>query len=735
MDKIAPHMLAFGPDISSTSGPTQPAGPRVRMPPVRRLLRLAMRWRWVLLGGAAVGAFAGLALTLLMTRQYSASVRLEIAREAPHVTNIESVERDAGFANQEFYQTQYGLLQTKVLAERVARDLKLVDDPDFFGMFGRKDVLAAGTGPTDPATRAHRVEVAGRILLDHVGVAPVRGSSLVDVTAVTPDPALSQHIAQTWAKDFIASNLERRFDASSYARHFLEDRLAQLRDRLERSERQAVAYAEAQGIIDLPGGSDNQDDSDGGSGTRSLVTENLALLNRALATATAQRIEAESLLSQAHHADASSEALDNQAIGAMREKRAEAASDYAKLMSQFEPDYPQVKAAAAQVRALDGAIAREEGRVRTSLEQSYYSAVQREQDLLAKVDTLKAGFTDLQRRSIQYNIYRRDADTNRQLYNALLQRYKEIGVAGGVEDNNIQIADPAKLPDRPSSPRLMVNLILATLAGGLLAIALAAVLEQIDEGINDPAEVEEKLGLPLIGTIPRIADDPLAALGKPHSSLVEAYLAVQANLQLSTAHGMPRSLAVTSTRPREGKSTTALALAQLLARAHRRVALIDADMRSPSIHEAFGIANDRGVSNFLSGSDDALGALQQTAHDGLSVLPAGPQPPNAAELLTGARLELLIERLFERFDHVIVDSPPVIGLADAPLVAAAVESVVYAVEARSIQAGTVRIALDRLRTAHANVIGAVLTKFDARRSTLGYGYDYGYGYGYRDEER
>lgn len=733
MDKIAPHVLAFGPESSLLTGAQPAAGPRLRTPPIRRLLRLVLRWRWVLLGGAALGALAGLALTFAMTRQYSSTVRLQISREAPRVTNIESVERDPGFADQEFYQTQYGLLQTKVLAERVARDLRLVDDPAFFRLFGRKDVIGPDKGPSDAAQRAHRNEVAGRILLDHIDVSPVRGSSLVDVTAVTPDPALSQRIAQTWAKDFIASNLESRFDASSYARHFLEDRLAQLRDRLERSERQAVAYAESQGIIDLPATSDDQD-NDSYAGTRSLVTQDLSMLNKALAAATAERIAAQSLLLQAQRPDASGEALGNQAISLLREKRAEAAADYAKLMAQFEPNYPQAKAVASEVQALDASIAREEGRVRTALEQSYDSAVQREQDLLAKVDKLKAGFTDLQRRSIQYNIYRRDADTNRQLYNALLQRYKEIGVAGGVEDNNIQIADPAKLPDRPSSPRLLVNLFLATLAGGLIGIALAAVLEQIDEGIDDPGEVEEKLGLPLIGAIPRVAvDDPLDELGKPHSALVEAYLAVQANLQLSTAHGLPRSLAVTSTRPREGKSTTAIALAQSLARAHRRVVLVDADMRSPSIHTAFGVANTSGVSNFLAGSD-VLDALHETAHEGLWVMPAGPQPPNAAELLSGPRLELLVERLLEQFDHVIMDSPPVIGLADAPLVASTVESVVYAVEARSIQAGTVRIALGRLVTAHANVIGVVLTKFEARRSSLGYDYDYSYAYGYGDKE-
>ncbi|MGN6820995.1 MAG: GumC family protein [Sphingomonas sp.] len=705
-----------------------------RTPPLRRLIRAASRWRWVLLGGVGIGALAGLLITSMMTRQYSSTARLDISRETARVvTKIDSVERDASIGDQEFYQTQYGLLQTKELAERVARDLGAVDNRAFFALFGRND-LFGGTDVNSAARRDKRVELAGRILLDHVGVAPVRGSRLVDVTAVTPDPFWSQRIAQTWTKDFIDSNLERRFEASDYARHFLETRLEQLRQKLEESERQAVGYASSQGIINLPMAGGNKDGSSaatGGGGDRSLLTDDITTLNGALATATAERIEAQARLAAARQPGASSEALGNQAIADLRQKRAEAAGEYAKLLSQFEPKYPPAKALQSQVQVLDTAIAAEEGRVRASLQQAFAAALGRERALQARVDALKGNLSDLRQRSIQYNIYQRDADTNRELYNALLQRYKEIGVAGGIENNNIAVVDAAKLPDRPSRPSLMLNLLLAVFAGGLAGVALAAALEQIDEGIGDPGEARERLGLPLLGTLPKVkSGGPLDALEDPRSPLVEAYLAVQANLELSTARGMPRSLAVSSTRPREGKSTTAIALAQSLARAHRKVVLVDADLRAPSVHNAFGIAGASGVSNFLAGADNLDAAVHTTSHQGLSVMPAGPQPPNAADLLTGERLRVLVERLQERFDHVIVDSPPVIGLADAPLVASAVEAVIYVVEARSTQAGVVRNALDRLATAHANVLGAVLTKFEAKRAHLGYGYGYGYDYGY-----
>jgi capsular exopolysaccharide synthesis family protein len=236
----------------------------------------------------------------------------------------------------------------------------------------------------------------------------------------------------------------------------------------------------------------------------------------------------------------------------------------------------------------------------------------------------------------------------------------------------------------------------------------------------------------LLGTVPRVKNEtPVDALENPRSPLVEAYLAAQAALELSTARGTPKSMAVTSTRPREGKSITALALARSLARAKRKVVLVDADLRAPSVHRYFGMENDgSGVSNFLAGSDDLDEIIRSTSHDGLSVIAAGPHPPNAADLLTGTRLADLVTRLQERFDHVIVDSSPVIGLADAPLVAAAVEGVIYVVEAREVQAGAARRALQRLETAQANVIGIILTKFEPKHAHLGYGYGYGFEYSY-----
>ena len=721
MNSISPQMLGLSGNVTLLKTPSgADGGALARAAALKRLLRMAARWRWVLIGCVLAGALLGFLLTLAATRQYASTARLQISREAAQIVNLGATSRDVSIGDQEFYQTQYGLLRAQALAERVARDIGAVDDPAFFRMFGKSAAFAGNPGA---AGRAKRSELAGRILLDHVVVAPVHGSSLVDIEATTPSPQLSQKVAQTWGEDFIASNMERRLGASSYATQFLEARIDQLRDKLESSERRAVEYAASQGIIDLPAPGAGPKTPGGETvQTRSLVTDDLVASNAAREGATTDRIQAGSRLAAAEgQPDASSDALSYRAIGLLHKERADAAAEYAKLVAQRPPEDPAARAVHAQIEALDAAIQSEGSRVHTALQQSYQAARTREDALTRRVNALKGSLTDQRQRAIQYNIYQRDAETNRELYDALLQRYKEVGVAGAVENNNVAIIDSAKLPEWPSSPRLILNLLLFTLAGAACGAIALAILDQIDEGVTEPADFEEKLGLPLLGMAPKLKTEaPLAALKAPRSALVEAYLVVEANLKLATAQVAPKSLAVTSTRPGEGKSTTAIALAQTQARARRKVVLVDANLRAPSVHSVFGLNNSPGLSELLSGDDDLATVLHATEHQGLWVIAAGAQPANPADLLIGERFGVLVEELQGRFDRVIVDCPAVTGLADAALIAAAVEGVIFVAAARAAPVGRIRAALGQLGSAH--VIGGVLTMFEARRASLGYAF-------------
>jgi capsular exopolysaccharide synthesis family protein len=693
------------------------------------LLGIAKRRKWLLLGSIVVAAIFGLVASLLMTPQYTATATLEIGREGNGIVDVRGVEQESGPSDLEFYQTQDGLLEARSLAERVATEMRLYQSANFFQMFGVDDVAAEileSSGSVSRADRAERVRRAADILLENINIAPTRMSRLVDVQFTSPDAAFSAEVANAWTDNFIELTLARRFEATSHARTFLEQRLAQLRQRLEESERALVGYASRQGIVNIS--STTSSAAEGQITTeRSLVAENLAALNEALNQAIADRTAAQARIGAS--GGSTHEALQNQAISTLRARRAELAADHEKLLSQFAPEYPPARAIQSQIDEIDRSIAREEMRIRNTIDAAYRAALAREKGLRGQVAQLEKELTNLRGRTIQYNIYQREVDTNRQLYDALLQRYKEIGVAGGVGVNNISVVDSAIVPENPSSPRLLLNLVLALLAGTAIGVGLAIALEQIDEGISDPKDVEKLMGLPLLGTIPKSETDPGEELEDRKSALVESYLSAQTSLAFSTDHGIPRTLAVTSSRPSEGKTTTSYALARSLARTGRQVILIDGDMRSPSLHNICSVPNTKGLSNFLAGDNDTTSIIKPGPAENLSLMTAGPTPPNAAELFVSDRLTQLTQKLLERFDHIVVDAPPVMGLADAPLIGSQVEGVIFVVESHGTRVSMAKVAVNRLRDAHARVLGILLTKFEARRSHYGYGYEYGYGYG------
>lgn len=693
-----------------------------------QILSVAQR-RWRLIAAIIVAVvISGLIITLLITPKFTSTATIEIQREATSFVKLEGASQESkqGMPDQEFYETQYGLLRAQNLGELVATNLRLYDDENFFRMMGApsKPWYRDGVLSKSVATKPARVREAADILLKNLDVQPRRLSRLVDISLTTPDAALSKRVVDAWSTNFIRATLERRFDATVYARQFLEGRLSQLRKRIDESERALVSYATQQEIVNLPSG--GQTPAGGTTVERSIVAENLVSLNEELNKAIADRITAESRLRST--GGEVTEGLDNVAISTLRSRRAELTADYAKMMVQFKPDYPPAASLKSQIDRLDQSLNREEARVKNTLQGTYAANRARETELQERVARLKADVLSLRERSIQYNIFQRDADTNRQLYDALLQRYKEIGVAGGVGVNNISVVDPAKIALKPSSPRMLTNLAASLLAGMLLAAAICFLLEQIDQGIRDPREVENVFGLPLLGTVPKTVDvDSYEALQDTKSYLSEAYLSVQTNLSFSTDHGVPRTLSVTSCRPAEGKTTTSYALSRSLARLGSKVIIVDTDMRSPSMHHLMNVTNERGLSNFLSGATDTQSLIQPTPFENLQIMSAGPQPPSAAELLSGDRFGTLLEELLTRYDHVVCDSPPVMGLADAPLIASHVEGVVFVVQAELTQRALVQSAISRLFIANANLLGIVLTKFDSRRVQHSYGYEYGYG--------
>lgn len=698
-----------------------------------RAATLGVYWHLLVKHRIVIAAFfigallIGLAITLLMTPTYTARTTLQIDREAARVlgTDDDVLPAEAMTEGEEFFQTQYGVLRSRSLMQSVVDSLGLASSDNFLQQMGERAPTGAGVERS-----RRRADAVLKVVQENVGVQPVRGSRLVSITFTSPDPALSARIANAFAENFIRGNLDRKFESSSYAREFLEDRLAQTKARLEETERSLVAYAGNQQIINL-----REAGAEPGAEPQSLQEADLGALNASLARARAERVAAEETWRLASTASLMTlpEVLQNQAIQRLTETRAQTSASYEQKLAIYGPDYPEIRQLRAQVQEIDAQIASLAGNIRTSLRQKYVAAANEERSLRANVTALKGDVLDYRNRSIEYNILRREVDTNRTLYEGLLQRYKEVGVAGGLASNNISVVDEAEAPLKPSSPRLLLNLVLAAFVGLGLGAVTAFLIEALDQTLATPEDVENKLGLTLLGAIPVLPKGatPRLALEDVRSPFSEAYQSLRTALQFSSADGVPPVLMVTSSRPGEGKSTTALSLADNFARLGRRVLLIDLDLRNPSMHRLLDADNSRGMSDALSGSAQPGDIIRPAKGvPNLDFAPSGPLPPNPAELLSGHKLSELLATFSELYELVIIDGPPVLGFADAPVLADATNGTLFVVQARATRRAQARGAISRLMMGKGKILGVVLTKFDPQVSSQYGSYNYAYDYGY-----
>ena len=705
-------------------------------------LGLALRYRWLILVCCAISLAIGSILTYSQTPIYQAAVTIQIDRQAARVVRVQGAEDEySGSDDRRFYQTQYDLLRSRSLAERVAGDLDLAAASDFLnppatspwaklrGLILRSaNTQTATEGKHEAGNLQQRQTAAAGMVQSGLSVTPVPNSNLVLILFDSPSPEWAQRIANGVADSYVSSNLERRYGATAYARNFLKERLEELKLKLEESEKALVAYAQSQELI----GDVKAVSQDGKESGQSLTDSNLAALNTALQAVITERIHAQEQWEQANDSNELGlrQILQDSAIGTLRQQRATLMADYQNKLSTFKPDYPDMLRLKAQINEVDQEIKSTAEVIKKSLKAHYESAVQQEELLKKKMDEVKHGVLQTRNKEIQYNILKREADTNRSLYDGLLQQYKDIGVAGAVSTNNVSVIDRARLPGGPYKPNFRMNLFKWLVFGLLAAASLIALLELLDDTFKSPEEIEEQLGLAVLGIIPFSDGSILADLNGPSNAISEAFRSFRTALQFSTDQGAPKTIVVTSAQPGEGKSTTALALAVNFSQLGMKVLLIDADLRNPSQHLNLALNNGAGLANYLAGGAIAGSIFQKTDIDGLYFMPSGPLPPNPAELLTGPKMLSLLSTASEKVDAVIIDSPPILGLADAPLLASIASGTLLVIATGDTRRRTAKAALKRLHFARARMVGAVMNKCDLRKH-YGYGsYGYGYGAGY-----
>jgi capsular exopolysaccharide synthesis family protein len=714
--------------------------------------RILLKHKWTLLLVIVAACCAAAVRTFLSTPIYRSTVILQIESATPRVVRFEKdPEQERGGNDDVSMRTQQELLRSRSLAERVIDDLRL-DQSTASGQaslpLAQATELGSAKGPgaaadtgsdylgrliagykkmTRPSTR--NVEVLGReavirSFLNSLTVEPVRASRLVKLHVDNTDPQLAARIANTTVQAFIAMGMERRLESSSYAKTFLEDQIKQMKGKLEDSERKLNTYAQANQILTL-------------DEKTSAINQTYTDYASALAKAEQERIRAEATVAEVQrNPELAHAVVESKTIQAYKERRAKLQIEYQENLRIYKADFPKMVQLKAQLDEVDSQIKDEVRAVGASLKALYDASMRQEGMIRDKLSETRKQVLTTQDHSIDLNLLRREVDTNRQLYDSLLQRFKELGISGNIIANNVSVVDAAEPSLFPFKPDLLKNLLVGLGLGALLGAAIVIALELMDDSIKYPDEVERVLGLPLMGVVPKVARRRGASSKSvamevhedPRSTIAEAYRSVRTALQFSTPDGAPKRLVVTSTTRNEGKSTTSLSLAINFAQMGQRVLLIDGDMRNPTIHRLLDLPNDFGLSNLLSSDNRGDKMITPTAVPNLSVLTAGPIPPNPVDLLTGPKLMLLLNITAALgIDYVIVDAPPMLGLADAVVLGNQMQNVLFVVQGSSTRKTHIKTALRRLRQAGLVPRGVVLTQALHHAMQQDYGSYYGYG--------
>jgi len=731
-------------------------------PDLRSYWCVLRKRRWIVLAVWLVVFTAVLLATLKETPLYRARTLIEIEKENPNIVTADDLF-EIDNVNSTFLETQYKVLESESLARRVVRDLGLDEIKEF------NPPRHWWSFPSSAAARFRSFAPAGtpepdsdglynalKTFADRLDVEPVKQSRLVEVTFDSQDPVLSARIVNSIASNYINENLELRWDAAQKASEWLSQQLVGVKAKLEKSEDEMQAYARGNGLLFL--------ESEKGT-TENIVDARLRELQTALTEAQANRIQKESLYRLVETGDegALPTVFDNHEMQELTLRVSDLQAQRAQLAATFSPGYPKVKQLQSEIDEAQQTLDRERARGAAHIEDDYFAAVRREALLQDAFSSAQRDANSIAERSVQYNILKREVDTNRQLYEGLLDRLKQAGIASGLKESNIRVVDAAVPPKKPAVPRTALNLSLGLLVGLALGIGAAFLQEHFDNSLKTAEDVERVMQLPALALIPSLESlngrgrglaangnsvaapavagamsrgaggRPLPAhwyridnLAPQYSALIEAFRGLRTSVLLSAAGQPPRSLLVSSAQPGEGKTTVSTNLAISLAQLGQRVLLIDGDLRRPSVHRAFQIQGSLGVVSYLTGQQDWRAAVEKTSLPALDVLVSGPVPPNPAELLSSDRMSKLIQDALDEYRFVVIDSPPLLNVSDSRILATQVEGVVLVVKGGDTPRELAQRARAYVSDVGARVIGAALNNIDLHREEYSYYQSYSY---------
>jgi succinoglycan biosynthesis transport protein ExoP len=701
----------------------------------------------------------------MMTPLYTATSTVLIRNSPPAVlenatVTIVSQTSDSDTGDQD--QTQIHLLKSKTLAARVVAAEGLATDPAFHGSpkpshgivvsirkWLRARLGLQGRNAAQAAAGQNSAAAAERALvgayMGGLAVTPVRDTQMVNISMTTPDPALSARLANAHAREFISWGIEINAHQSEDAEHFLEGKLTQIREQLEASEAAVNRYRRDKGIV--PG-------LISVGGKEDVMLSRLNKLSSDLQEAHLQTIALGTQVAMIKEGrqDALPAVVENSLVQKLKAQLDDYEAQYATMSGRFKPDYPPMLQLQRRIKGTRNILNQEIRNAEDTVRTQYFAAQQRENTLQHDLATEKAYAFGLNDSAVRYLILEREADSNRELYNAILKRVKDLTVVADVHASNVSLVDQAESPGGPSSPNRNRDAVTALVLGLAAGIGLAFIMDLLDNTLKDSREVERYLRLPSLALIPEAprTRESLYPSAQPadakalngsgsyrgqyrnnryvvsyngrYSILGEAYRNLRTGLMLSRAGSHPRVTLITSAVPEEGKTTVSVNTAIVLAHAGGKVLLIDADLRIPQCHRRLAVSNTRGLTEVLTGLATPEECIQPTAVDNLFLMTSGQTPPNPSELLSSPQMRQLLEHLAQSFDHIIIDSPPALPVSDPIVLAQLVDGVVLVAGASKTPKHQIKAALGRLRHAHAKVFGIVLNRIKLHK--LDYFYPY-----------
>lgn len=737
---------------------------------IHRYIGVLLERKWLIVAVAATVVVLAAIQVFTTTPLYRATATVQIDPQGQNVLPYEEIQMSgAGYLYQDYMETEAEKMRSRAVRHRVARRLAEEGHPGLdaeirAGALTRLAQAVRGAAkalllpqPDEPAAGATGSQVAAaggagaaeRVpsLPGYVEVRPLRSTRLVEVSFISPSRELAADAADTYVEEFIKLHLESKLDATVQASEFLSSQIEELQAQVERSEEALLRYAAENEVT-------NVDERE------SIGQKRLADLSDELTEVESELINLRSRWESLRGIAPAElpDSLKNDTVRQVEQRLADRELELSAASSRYGPEWPAVKKLRVEIEGLRQQLAAEHDRLVAAARKEYEVAAARRARLAQALEEQRAVVNELNEGSIQYKILQRQVDSTQQLYDGLLKRVKEAGVAAGLESTNIQLADPAEVPTVAESPKKTRTLVQALLLGLVLGIGAAFGLESIDTSVRDPEEISRRLGLPTLAVVPAITLDGRRGAASLRDRLgtsrggprvpqiafpsnkgttadqrrdpraAEAYRALRTSLLLSTPGEPPQVVVVTSALAREGKSTTVANLAVALAQTGARTLALDLDLRKPALARAFGVSRSRGMSDYLAGNADLSDLIQQTDYTNLSVVGAGPEAPNPAELLGSERLATGLRLAREYFTHVVIDTPPTLEVADALILSPRVDGTILVVRGGKTPRKAIEKATDEAAKVGARILGVVVN--DADRALGGYGYGYRYGYGY-----